>query len=157
MTGYIFRRSNTKDGTLVMKKKTRRSSPIKNKLQKFVVMSLNIRGLKSKLDSLMEKLEEVEPTVFCITETHLLKKEKINIEGYELYRNDRDNFGGGIMIGVKIELYNICTVVKKSRNIGEMLWIAIDNERIKVRLGAVYAPQESRTSKESLKKMYVLD
>ena len=117
-------------------------------------MYQNIRGLKSKLDSLMEKLEEVEPTLFCITETHLLEKEGLKIEGYELYRNDRDNFGGGILIGVRIELEGVCTIVEKSKDVGEMLWVAIDNNRVKLRIGAVYAPQESRTSKERLKQMY---
>ena len=115
-------------------------------------MYQNIRGLKSKLDSLLEKLEEVEPTLFCITETHLLEKEGLKIEGYELYRNDRDNFGGGILIGVRIELEGVCTIVEKSKDVGEMLWVAIDNNRVKLRIGAVYAPQESRTSKERLKK-----
>ena len=32
-------------------------------------MYLNVRGLKSKLESFIEKIMEVEPTVFCVTET----------------------------------------------------------------------------------------
>ena len=121
---------------------------------KFTVMYLNIRGIKSKIDTLMEKIEEVEPTLFCITETHLIKKEKMDIEGYDLHRNEKTNLAGGILIGVREEIKNICTVVEESSDIGETLWIVIANNRIKLRLGAIYAPQESRTSKESLKKMY---
>ena len=136
------------------RKKTRRSNPIKNKLKKFSVMYLNIRGIKSRLDSLQEKIEEVDPTVFCITETHLLKTEKIDIEGYCMIPHSRDNLGGGILVGVKNEIKNICTVVKKGSDVGETLWITIDNDRVKLRLGTIYAPQESRTSKEKLKKMY---
>ena len=34
------------------------------------------------------------------------------------------------------------------------MWVAIDNTKIRVRLGVVYAPQESRTKKEILKVMY---
>jgi exonuclease III len=118
------------------------------------VMYLNIRGLKSKIDSLLEKVEEVEPAIICITETHLLKTEKVEIDGYKIYRNDRDNLGGGILIGVKEQLKNICTIVEKRSEDGEALWIAIDNTKVKIRLGVIYAPQESRTSKDDLKKMY---
>ena len=110
-------------------------------------MYLNIRGLKSKFESLLDKIEEVEPTIVCVTETHLLETEKIEIEGYKVYRNDRDNYGGGILVGVKDPLKNICTVVKKSSK-KEALWIVLDNTKVKLRIGIIYAPQESRTSKD---------
>ena len=116
-------------------------------------MYLNIRGLKSKFESLLDKIDEVEPTIVCITETHLLKTEKVEIEGYKVYRNDRDNYGGGLLVGVKDPLGNICTIVKKSSQ-NEALWIVIDNTKVKLRIGIIYAPQESRTSKDDLKEMY---
>ena len=67
-------------------------------------MYLNIRGLKSKFESFVEKIMEVNPTVFCVTETHLMELEKIDMEseGYAVYRNDRNNSGGGILIGVRL-------------------------------------------------------
>ncbi len=118
-------------------------------------MYVNIRGYKSKFESLLEKIEEIEPTIFSITETHLMEAQYIKkIKGYVLYRNDRDNYGGGIIIGVKEELQNICTVVEKSNEVGETLWIVIDNNKVKLRIGTVYAPQETRTSKDTLKVMY---
>ena len=136
------------------KKKIRRGQKIKNKLKNFRVLSHNIRGIKSKLPSLLTIIAEDDPTIFCITETHLLEEEKIDVEGYEIYRNDRDNLGGGVLIGVKLELNKITTIVEKSSEVGETLWIVIDNQRIKLRIGIVYAPQESRTSKERLQVMY---
>merc|ERR1712113_595776 len=36
----------------------------------------------------------------------------------------------------------------------ESVWIVIDNGRVKLRIGVIYAPQESRTSKENLSEMY---
>ena len=67
-------------------------------------MYLNIRGLKSKFDSLLTKIEEVEPTIFCITETHLLKEEPCEIDGYEILRPVQDSGGnGGIVIGVRMK------------------------------------------------------
>ena len=38
--------------------------------------------------------------------------------------------------------------------IGEHTWIDIDNTKIKARIGAVYAPQESKTPKSEMKKFY---
>ena len=51
-------------------------------------------------------------------------------------------------------LANICTVVEKSSEVGEMMWIVLDNNRMRMRIGVIYAPQECRTSKEELKLMY---
>ena len=119
-------------------------------------MYLNVRGLKSKLESFIEKIMEVEPTVFCVTETRLHKDEEFDMEseGYAVYRNDRNNNGGGVLIGVKIELKNVCTIVEKKKDIEESIWVLINNSRIQLRIGCIYAPQESRTSKEVLEKMY---
>ena len=137
------------------KKRTRRGKPIRNKLRKFKVWFHNIRGIKSKVDSLRDKIDEVEPTVFCIAETHLLKTEDLQFEGYTPFRNDRENRGGGgIIIFVRTELEKICTIVEKGNEIGETLWVAIDNGKTKIRLGVIYAPQESRTSKEEYKILY---
>ena len=49
---------------------------------------------------------------------------------------------------------NITTIVKELEKPGEQLWVRISNGRINVRLGVVYAPQESKTVKEKLKPMY---
>ena len=116
-------------------------------------MYLNIRGMKAKFDSLLEKIDEIEPTVICITETHLLEIEEVTIDGYVPYRNDRNNSGGGIYVGIRKELEKVCTIVEKKKDIEESLWITINNSRVKIRMGVIYAPQESRTSKEDLEIM----
>ena len=97
-------------------------------------MYLNVRGLKSKLESFIEKIMEVEPTVFCVTETRLHKDEEFDMEseGYAVYRNDRNNNGGGVLIGVKIELKNVCTIVEKKKDIEESIWVLINNSRIHI-------------------------
>ena len=48
-----------------------------------------------------------------ITETHLLGDEEVEIDGYKVYPNGRDNSGGGVLIAVRKELEKICTVVEK--------------------------------------------
>ena len=52
------------------------------------------------------------------------------------------------------KIADICTIVEKESEVGETLWIVIDNQRVQIRLGALYAPQESRTTIEEYKTLY---
>ena len=137
-----------------MIRKRRKGQPIKNRLKKFKIYCINIRGIKSKISSLNNIIDEVQPTMFCITETHLMEKEKIKIEGYKIYRNDRDKDGGGILVGIQKQLKNLVTIVEKNKGIEESLWMVIDNKQVPVRVGVIYAPQESRTAKDKYEEMY---
>ena len=60
--------------------------------------------MKSKIRSLTNVIEELKPTMICITESKMDKDENIEIEGYHLLRNDRNKDGGGIVIGVENKL-----------------------------------------------------
>ena len=63
---------------------------------------LNIRGLKSKIESRKEIIIEEKPEVICIVETMLDAKDKVVMEGYTIYRNDRSGYGGGVLIAIKM-------------------------------------------------------
>ena len=71
-----------------------------------------------------------------------------------LGRNDRDQDGGGVLIGIQKQLENIVTVVEKQHAVEENLWLVIDNNQVAIRVGVIYAPQESRTAKEAYEEMY---
>jgi len=63
---------------------------------------LNVNGLKSKLSEISLLLHSANLDILAITETHLsdnVPDTEINIEGYCLIRNDRDDGrrGGGTM------------------------------------------------------------
>ena len=91
-----------KQSNEITKKKTRRSKKIKNALTNFKVFYQNIRGLKSKVDSIMETISDYQPILICLVETHLQKEEKMRIPGYShIFRNDRSRNSGGIMLAVK--------------------------------------------------------
>ena len=95
------------------------------------MLYLNIRGVKCKYDSLLTKIDEIGPTVVCLTETHLHPLEKFEIDGFaEPFRYDRDNMGGGSMILVRKEIEHICTIAEKKREVGESLWVVIDNNQV---------------------------
>ena len=89
-----------------------------------------------------------------LVETKLGEKEDIKIDGYEVRKMNRDENGGGVMILIRKELDNITIIVREDREVGESMWITIANGRNNIRIGVVYAPQESRTLLAKLKVMY---
>ena len=48
---------------------------------------------------------------------------------------------------------NVTIEVNREKQLEESIWVVIGSKK-KIRLGLIYAPQESRTKKEDLKKMY---
>ena len=57
----------------------------------------NVRRWKSKIDALDETIEDYEPSLICLVETHLTKEEQIKIPGYRIYRNDSTKNSKGIL------------------------------------------------------------
>ena len=43
---------------------------MKNALKHFTIFYQNIRGIKSKVDSLTETVDDIIPTIICLVETH---------------------------------------------------------------------------------------
>ena len=114
---------------------------------------MNTRGMKSKMDSVRNILEEIKPEIAGFAETMLGENDQIEIEGYKVIRNDRNNEGGGILFAVKREFDGVTVEVNRENKTEESLWILLGS-RDKVRIGLVYAPQESRTQKKQLEAMY---
>ena len=93
----------------------------------------------------------MKPTVVAITETWTAEKYNIDVDGYTPFPNHRNEWGGGIIILVRKEIKNITTEVKITKEYLESLWIVIDNQRVKIRIGVVYFPQEKD---QDLKEIY---
>ena len=53
--------------------KTRRSKKMKNALTSFKLFFQNVRGLKLKVNSLMETISDYQLMVICLVEAHLQK------------------------------------------------------------------------------------
>ena len=140
-------------------KKKRRAKPIKNKVKKFKMLYSNMRGLLSKKESLEEIIEEVKPTLICLTETHLKEEEEFNLKSYKIFRNDRiGKDGGGVLFAVDKKLKDITVEVEKCNTNCETLWVVINNKHgrwgTSIRAGIVYAPQECRTKIDVYKEIY---
>ena len=86
--------------------------------------------------------------------TYSQKEEEIRIPGYsQIFHNDRPGNSGGIMLVVKENIITVTSEVAQEKEIGQSLWILLDNNRSKIRIGVIYAPQENVTSNNELKVM----
>ena len=70
------------------KNKNRRSNKNKNRFKNFCVYYTNIRGVKSKITTLEEIVNEINPHIICLNETHLGQEENIQINNYEFVNNN---------------------------------------------------------------------
>ena len=145
--------NNSKSEEKKKKKVRRGGKKIKNKLKKFKMIYVNMRGYKSKKRSLKQIIDEEKPTMIAIAETLLEDDEKEKIEGYHVLK-PAEKGSRGIMIAVTEELKNITSIVMEDNTVGEQMWMQIYNGQINIRIGLIYAPQESRTKVSELRKMY---
>ena len=101
----------------------------------------------------METITEYQPILICLVETHLQKEEEIRIPGYnQIYCNDRSGNCGGIMLAVKENIKTVTLEVGQEKEIGQSLWILLDNNRSKIRIGVTYDPQELKIMYNNISK-----
>ena len=58
------------------------------------------------------------------------------------------------MIAVKDTLKTITMQVKQKTEVGQTLWILLNNQKKKIKVGVIYAPQEGVTPNKELKKLH---
>ena len=58
------------------------------------------------------------------------------------------------MIAVKDTLKTITMQVKQKTEVGQTLWILLNNQKKKIKVGVIYALQEGVTANKELKKLY---
>ena len=115
----------------------------------------NVRGVKSKEIMIKRIIAEEEPVIIALVETKLKEKEGFTIPGYEITRVDRIGDGGGVLLAYKQSLRKVIVRTAEYRmHDAEILWERLDNGFIKLKIGVIYMPQESRTRKAKLKEIY---
>ena len=58
------------------------------------------------------------------------------------------------MLAVKENIITVTLEVAQKKKLRQSLWILLDNNRSKIRVGVIYAPQENVTLNNELKIMY---
>ena len=75
-------------------------------------------------------IDDYQPALVCIVETHMQKEEEIQIPGYSLvYHNDRSANSGGILRGVRDNIKNISVELTQENKVGQSLWILLTNTK----------------------------
>ena len=136
-------------------KNIRRGKPRKNALEKFKVMVNNVRGYKTKEVMIKRIMMEENPVLMAIVETKLKDDDAVEIPGYEFSWVNRNEDGGGVLLFFRRCLVKIMIEVAETRlHDAEILWNRLDNGKVKIKIGVVYMPQESRTKLDKLKEIY---
>ena len=111
--------------------------------------------MKSKVYSVQELVDHWQPRLLCLTETHMQVEEEITIPAYEtIHRNNKALNSGGIIIAVKDKKKIITMPVKQGAEVGQTLWILLNNQKKKRKVGAIYEPQKGVTANKELKTLY---
>ena len=90
----------------------------------------------------METISDFQPILICLVET-LTKEEEIRIPGYsQIFRNDKSGNNGGIMLllAVKENIKTVTLEVTQEKEIKQSLWILLNKNKSKIRIGVIYAP-----------------
>ena len=132
--------------------------PVSNVTQKkFSVCQLNVNSLYLRSDSNPTyKLDEMYTTlclshafdVICVTESWLnpsIPDCNIELPGYILYRRDRSDGYGGVVIYVSNNVYS-SVVPDMYSDVVENLWVTLQVGKKKVLVGAFYRPPNSDAS-----------
>ena len=135
-------------------KKKRRRKTNENKLRQMTLYYVNIRGIKSKIESLQEIVEEKKPDIIALVETHLEKEEQLKIEGYHIIRKDRNSEGGGVMLAMKERYRDAYVEMENDENDdGEKIWIVLGT-KTKYKIGVIYAPKGDKAGIGEIRTRY---
>ena len=113
--------------------------------RKLNIFSCNSNGLKSKLQSLENLVNNIRPSVFAIQESHMSKIGQIKFESsknYQIYEHVRfSKNGGGLALGIIKELEPVW--IKDGDENVEALTVRVTlGNNVNVRVTNVYGPQE---------------
>ena len=127
------------------KKRKRVQYRAKDKISKLKLFGINSAGLKSKLYSFNNILQQIKPQIWTIQETKLKQNENLKgeiAEKYQIfYLSRRETQGGGLAIGVDKEIES--TLMREGNDEVEALVVQIVIEKLPIRVVAAYGPQES--------------
>ena len=109
------------------------------------ILGVNAAGLRSKITSFRNVINELKPVVFFVEETKLKDEGRIKIENYNIFENVRKNRdgGGGLALGCLKELQGV--LVRTGEEKVEALSVDIFFKHQKIRCCVAYGCQESDT------------
>ena len=112
--------SSTPDNTKKSAKKSNTGSTLR-------IVNVNFQSIKTKQGQLYNMLDSIKPDIICGTETWIdnsIKDSQIFPPGYNIYRNDRNLNGGGVLLAVRGNL--ISSPVPELQTDCEIIWCKLE-------------------------------
>ena len=115
------------------------------------IMNWNANSIKNKLDELKYFIQVNDYDIIGINESKLDNKFKFNIQGYKLYRSDRNSKGGGVAIIIKKNLKHYLKPIKF--NNFESISLSVETKLGDILVISIYIPPLQKISKDDLRKI----
>lgn len=139
---------NEKMNEICIEKTNTMSSKIENKPKTLHCKLINARSVVNKLNDLLIMFDSENPDIVGITESWATKDisdSELNINGYTIYRRDREHAkGGGVMLYVKDSL-NTEVINDYTHRDVESLFCKIGKGKCAFYIGVFYRPPNSTT------------
>ncbi len=122
----------------------------KIKMNNLKLLTVNVRGLKGKLNSVKSCLHALGTDIAGITETHLRPSEHVQIDGYTWIGLPRKvGQGGGIGFFVRNDIYPLIQIMDHEDDL-ELKWIKVKTKPC-IHVGILYGSQENINKNEITK------
>lgn len=110
---------------------------------KLKIANVNVRSLLPSLNEIKQMISSFKFHILGITETWLkneIDNGQIAIDGYNFFRMDRDDRGGGVGVYIRADLQaTVLDIVRVDRSL-EQLWLAVKISNVNYAIGVLYRP-----------------
>jgi hypothetical protein len=104
----------------------------------------NATSLNNKINKLILDIIDHDVSVVFISKTWWSDTSAVNINGFNLFRKDRDSRGGGVCIYIRNSLKSyIIDVELLCSNLIEQIWCIVDLGSERIICGCIYRPGSS--------------
>ena len=131
---------NVSRAQTLRRKKIRRGGKRFNKSHRFCLLGNNVAGLTKKKESLNAIIETFKaPSCITLQETKLGKTVEFKIPNYQVFQNNRNSSGGGLLTAVDSNLNPL--IITSESSLAEILTVQLEVNDKKIRLLNAYGPQ----------------
>ena len=116
---------------------------------------MNINSIKKHKDELLVRFAKYD--IISVNETNLKNEHKFSLPGYNIFRNDRDGKGGGVLLAVKLNI-KCRELLNKTANQNEMIAVQVETKRFgSILVSSVYIPPTAKMNLNIFREMYSIN
>ena len=124
-------------------------------LNEIKLVNWNANGIKSKKSTVIEFLSRHKISIACITETHLKNSDKFKINGFNVYRTDRNSThsSGGVAILIKNNIQHHQSTIPDMINL-EAIAITVSTDGHDIKIIAAYNPPNKKIQSQDISELF---